>query len=232
VQNLVQCGPNDQLSSDDSLFERYIKGYVIPHFHVLIWDVKRNVDVGDYCIVIKRALPKSEEWPIGAGEVDYRLFGYGLRHSEQLMFVSCIKVVQQPKGMKFRVRSVIRLQLAQFCECAKMNASEFPFNPIVERPDVTKNRKKRVAVGNIASRQMPCKVVQCTPGIMESVPENKSKPTLRDRLGYLHPEEIFALFRIEFSFDSIGIGIEESLDFRVERLGVFFGAAQFVPTFF
>ena len=65
VENLVQGGPDDQFRSDDSLLERYLEGYVAPHFHLLLWDIRRNVDLGDYCIVIKRSCRNLKSGQLG-----------------------------------------------------------------------------------------------------------------------------------------------------------------------
>jgi hypothetical protein len=173
VENLVQGGPNNQFSRHNSLLESYVKrGEVAPHFHIFVRDIRRNIDLGDYCIVLKRAMPKSKQRRVRMADEDYRLFGYGLRHSEQLVFISGIKVVQQPEGVARRVRSVIRLQLAQFCERIRMDTPKLSFCSVIETAPLEKDRKERIAIADVASGQSPSKIVQSAPGIMNRIPQD------------------------------------------------------------
>jgi len=236
IDDLAKCGFNGVLSvqADDSLLERYVKGVVAPHFHLWIYDASRNIDLGEYCVVLKGALRESDR--VGhtihrMHDVDFRLFGYRLCHREQFVFVSRIKIMKRPEGTRFSVPSHVRLQLSDFCDRIGVHPVESGQSSFLESERLQKDGPECLPVIEIATGESPSNVIENAPSVVNTVSNDTCPPLLRDRLHDFQPEEILALICVEFSDNAIGLRIEKFRDLHVKRLRMFFGATQLEPTF-
>jgi hypothetical protein len=235
VEDLTKCLSNGVFGYgiENSLLERYFKGVLAPHFHLWACSADGTIDFGDYCFVVKGALMEAQQRPeIGRmGELDFSMFGYGLGHREQLVFVSRIQLLKRPEGAWCSVRSYIRLQLAHLCDRVPMDSGEPGQSSLVESLKSQENREQRLAISEVATSQSPRDIIERTSSIVETVADDKRPVVLRNFLENIKPQEMLSLFRVEFRDNTIGIAIEKSGDFRIKRLRMFFGAAQLVPTF-
>src|SRR5713101_7898148 len=99
----------DAGSTKDVAVENYKRGKLKLHFHI------RIRGFGEYCIVLKGLLDRG----IRNQDIAPALKGSSsrdrLRHGDQLVFIFRVQFLKQPENTVIRIRSLVRLQVANYC---------------------------------------------------------------------------------------------------------------------
>lgn len=238
LQDLSKGVADETISGclDDSPFKRYVEGKLSLHLHLRISTIRGQNDLGKYCVLFASGLGKInvklEDGNRAVHNVDAYTgtLGHRCGHSEQLMFVSRVQFLKRPEQTAYRIRSSVRLQLADFCARTFVNPAQSPFH-IVELLEGIVDRKHSLSVGEIAASQSPRDVVERAPNIVNAVADDCGPTCLWERLKDIQPEQILGLFSVVFGSDRIGIATQKSLTFCVEGVEVFFPSTKLVPTF-
>lgn len=215
--------------------KRYLEGKLSIHLHFIIHDRKGEQSLGDYCILLESKF--REDYLRRGGHLfepsahpDTQTHGVRGGHGEQLVFVVRVQFLENPKITIFRVRSRIRLQLAEFCNCVAMNPLQAPERGLeFVRPVI--DREKGFLVREVAASQSPGEIVKRASGVVDAVTDDSGPIGLQGRLKDIEPPDILTLFSIVFGEDRIGVVIEKSSTLFAERFQMFACPTHFVPAF-
>ncbi len=214
---------------NDSPFKRYAEGNVALHFHLWLWSAARDTDFGNYCVVLESAL--TNHGTTGATiNGDFDRFGVGLGRGEQLVFVSGIQFLKLPERRRIRLRSRTWLQNSEFCNGIRMN----PLQSLAPAPELLAtivDGEQGLPIGEVAKSQSPSEIVERAASVVDAIPDDQCPARQRHRLSDLQLEQVSGVWTVIFDDHSIGLQIQESTCFHVERLEMFLGATQFLPTF-
>jgi|HubBroStandDraft_6_1064221.scaffolds.fasta_scaffold320191_3 hypothetical protein len=198
--------------SNSVWIENYKRGNLKFHFHV------RVSGFGEYCVMLEGC----DHRIVGDQHLSFTADGLKaqkrFRHGDQLVFVSRVQFLKQPKRMMIRIGSLVRLQIADQCLHFGMHSSH---SIRVKLSGVGANRKLGLGIGRIASGQSPSNIVEGAAGVVDRIAEDQSPVVLRHGFKHLKPRQILRLVRIMFDDDGIRIVSVESPKFRVERVQMF-----------
>src|ERR1039457_783333 len=214
-----------------STFKCYVEKRLCIHFHFGLWRSDGKLYLGDYCAIIQGAVTNPNLCSVAA-RTEAGAATMGLSHGEELVFISGVQFLKEPEMIVLRLRSLIRLNSANGSECVWMN----PQIELSSARHLLKFRlgfidgKQRVSVEEITPRQSPSNIVESGTRVVNTVTDAKCQFNLRDRFDDLQLAEIFKMFAIICFDKGVGVRVEKSTDFFVERTIMFFSPLDFVPT--